>query len=105
MLKKIAFVTATLGIAPMAFALESAQARVTIVQASAMPSEVTFMVDTGTTSCPVGSWLAWANANLDNNKAVFALLIAAVNGGSRIQYFVNNGDTNCQVQFLYAVAS
>lgn len=49
MLKKIAVVTAALAIAPMAGALESAQARVTVVQASAMPNEITFMVDAGTT--------------------------------------------------------
>jgi len=105
MLKKIGLAIAALSVAPTAGALETAQAHVTIVQTSAMPNQVTFMVDTGTTSCPVGSWLAWANANLDNNKAAFALLVAAVNSGSRIQYFINNGDTNCQVQFLYAVAS
>ena len=32
-------------------------------------------------------------------------LIAATNSGNRIQYFINNGDTNCQVQFLYALES
>jgi hypothetical protein len=70
-----------------------------------MPTSITFRVDAGTASCPVGTLLIWINANIDNNKSAFALLIAATNSGNRIQYFINNGDTSCQVQFLYAIAS
>ena len=105
MLKKILLTIAALVAAPGAWALESAQARVTFVEATYMPTQVLLQVDTGTASCPAGKWLSWVNGNADNVKAAFGLLIAAVNSGNRVQYFINTGDTNCQVQFLYAVAS
>jgi len=104
-IRKVMFVIAALGVSPVTWALESAQARVTFVEATYMPTQVLLQVDTGTASCPAGKWLTWVNGNADNVKAVFGLLIAAVNSGNRVQYFINNGDTNCQVQFLYAVAS
>jgi hypothetical protein len=86
-------------------ALETAQAHVTQVEATYMPAEITFWVDTGTTSCPTGSLIKWINGSPDNVKSVFAMLIAALNSGNRIQYFVNNGDTTCQAQFIYGLPS
>jgi hypothetical protein len=104
-LKKIAFAILALALAPASWALETAQAHVTVVETTYMPGEITFWVDTGKTSCPSGTVLKWINSNVDNVKSAFALLIAATNSGNRIQYFINNGDTTCQVQFLYALAS
>jgi hypothetical protein len=92
-------------LAPAAWTLEVAQAHVAVVETTYMPSSITFQVDSGTTSCPIGTWLRWINGNVDNVKSAFALLLAAVNNGGRIQYFINNGDTTCQVQFLYALPS
>jgi hypothetical protein len=103
--KKIIFAIAALGVAQMSWALETVQAHVTAVETAYMPGSISFIVDTGSASCPAGTWLRWINANPDNVKSAFALLIAATNSGNRIQYFINNGDTNCQVQFLYALAS
>jgi hypothetical protein len=105
MLKKFMFAITVLAVTPVSWALESAQAHVTAVEATYMPAEITFWVDTGNTSCPAGTTVKWINANVDNAKSAFAVLIAAVNSGNRIQYFINNGDTNCQVQFLYALPS
>jgi hypothetical protein len=104
-LKKIAFATVALALAPASWALESAQAHVTAVETTYMPAEITFWLDIGTTSCPAGTTMKWINANVDNVKSAFALLIAATTSGNRVQYFINNGDANCQVQFLYALAS
>jgi hypothetical protein len=105
MLKKIAFAMIALALAPASWALETAQAHLTIVETTYMPAQIGFQVDTGTARCPAGTWLKWINANVDNVKSAFALLSAATNTGSRIQYFINNGDTTCQVQFLYALSS
>jgi hypothetical protein len=102
--KTVFFATLAIVLAPSAWAYEVVQSHVTIVESSYMPTQVFFQVDTGSTSCPAGTWLRWANATVDGNKAVFSLLLAAVNSGNRIQYFVTNGDTTCQVQFLYAIA-
>jgi hypothetical protein len=105
MLKAIVFATIAPAIAPASWALETAQAHVTIVETTYMPAQITLQVDTGTASCPAGTWLKWINSNVDNVKSAFSLLIAAANSGSRIQYFINSGDTTCQVQFLYALSS
>jgi hypothetical protein len=80
------------------------QAHVTIVESSYMPTQVFFQADVGSVSCPAGKWLVWPRS-ADSNKAIFALLLAAINSGNRIQYLINDGDTNCQVQFLYELAS
>jgi hypothetical protein len=74
----------------VSWALESAQALVTQVETTYMPAEITFCVDTGTTSCPAVTTLKWINATTDNIKSAFGLLIAALNSG---------------VRFLYALAS
>jgi hypothetical protein len=105
MFKRITLATVAMALAPASWALETVQAHVTIVETTYMPAQIGFQVDIGSTSCPAGTWLKWINANVDNTKSAFALLIAATNSGNRIQYFVNNGDTTCQVQFLYALAS
>jgi hypothetical protein len=105
MLKAIAFAAVALAVAPASWALETAQAHVTIVETTYIPTKITFQVDTGTPSCPAGTWLTWINSNVDNVKSAFALLIAASNAASRIQYFINNGDSTCQVQFLWALSS
>jgi hypothetical protein len=102
-LNKIAFSTVAIALAPASWALETVVAHVTIVETTYMPAQIGFQVDIGSTSCPAGTWLKWINANPDNVKSAFALLLAATNSGNRIQYFINNGDTNCQVQFLYAL--
>jgi hypothetical protein len=105
MLKAIAFATVALAMAPAAWALETAQAHVTAIESTYMPGSVHFTVDVGTASCPAGTWLIWSNASVDNVKSAFALLLSATNTGNQIQYFINNGDTTCLVQFLHALSS
>jgi len=103
-LKKIAFAATAIALTPAAWALETAQAHVTAVESTYMPGSVHFTVDVGTASCPAGAWLIWSNAGADNVKSAFALLLSATNTGNQIQYFINNGDTTCQVQFLHALS-
>lgn len=86
-------------------AYEQTYARVTTVQSTYMPTTIAFEVDTGTPSCPAGSWLIWSNANTDNNKATYATLLAAIASGSRILYYINDGDTSCKVVFLDIVSN
>ena len=61
-LRKLAFAIGALVLAPASWALETAQAHVTIVESSYMPGSVIFQVDAGSPSCPVGAWLTWSNA-------------------------------------------
>ncbi len=86
------------------WALETTQAHVTLVEATYMPGRVQFQLDAGTPSCPAGTWVAWANSNTDNNKSVYALLLAAVSSGKEVQIFFNNGETSCTAQFVYALS-
>jgi hypothetical protein len=85
-----------------AWSYEQALAHVTMVQSSYMPNVVVFRVDTGTASCPAGTWLlSGSTATTDNNKAAYSLLLAAINTGYMIEYGINAGDTSCTVVFLY----
>ena len=105
MLSALLFAALFIVLAPAAWALEAAQAHVTALESTYMPATITFQVDVGTPSCPTGTWLHWTNSNVDNVKSAFALLLGASNSSNRIEYLINNGDTTCQVQFLYALAS
>ena len=86
------------------WAYEETNARVTVVQSTYMPATIAFTVDTGTASCPAGTWLYWSNANIDNNKATYATLLTALSSRLPITYYVNNGDTGCTVLFLDIVS-
>jgi hypothetical protein len=88
-----------------AFALDSWVGHVTIVEASYMPTLVQFQTDSGSTTCPANSWLKWSNANVDNNKSVFALLLAASASGQSVHLYTNAGDTTCTVQFVHIWAA
>ena len=87
------------------WAYEAATARVTTVQSTYMPTNIQFSVDTGTASCPAGHWLTWSNPNIENNKATYATLLAALISATSILYYINNSDTTCTVVFLDILAS
>lgn len=83
-------------------AVELATSRVTVVEATYMPNAVTFMMETGTASCPAGHWLKWQKS-ADSNKAVYAALMTAVATGKKISFYVNDGDTSCVGVFFHLV--
>ena len=83
-----------------ALALTDISAKVVHVEATYMPGAVTFVLDTGNSTCPAGTWVTWQK-DVDNNKAVYTLLIAAVTSGRRIEFFINDGDTTCKGQFIH----
>jgi hypothetical protein len=104
MLRKLSIILFLLAISESTWAYEVGVAHVTDVQSTYMPTNIQFSVDTGTTSCPAGHWLTWANANIDNNKATYATLLAAIVSGSQILYYINVGDTSCTVVFLNIIS-
>ena len=83
-------------------AAEIVTARVTLVEPTYMPSAVSFQIDKPLPSCPLGSWLSW-NKGPDNNRAVYAALLSAMNSGKRITLYINNGDTTCAGQYLHVL--
>ncbi len=65
-----------------------------------MPGVVSFQIDKPLPSCPLGTWFTW-NKGAENNKAIYASLLAAMNAGKRINLYINSGDTSCSGQYLH----
>jgi hypothetical protein len=76
-------------------AVESILGKVKTLEASYMPTFITFMLDTGSAACPAYKWLVWKNADKDNNKAVYASLLASITTGKSVRFYYADGDTNC----------
>ncbi|KAF1721727.1 hypothetical protein CSC75_05795 [Pseudoxanthomonas wuyuanensis] len=89
-------------VANRAYALEHVVAKVTLVEATYVPAAVAFILSKGTVSCPAGKFLFWERS-AENNKAVYAMLMAALIGGNKIQVVFNDGDTGCVPQYLHLV--
>ena len=97
----IAFATVCILQVNMAYALEAITGKVTHLQPTTLPTHVSFIMDTGNTTCPAGTWLWWLNRTDENHKAVYATLLAAVLGNKKVSFYINDGDTNCHGQFLH----
>lgn len=82
-------------------AQEHVTARVTVVEPTYMPGAVSFMLSGGTATCPSGTWLRWAK-DIENNKAVYATLLAALNSGKAVTFYHPAGDKTCTGQFFHA---
>jgi hypothetical protein len=82
-------------------ALESFYGKVTTLEPSYLPNRVAFVMDTGNSTCPAGTWLIWVNADASNNKAVYATLLAAISAGKRVKFHINDGDTTCTGRHLH----
>jgi len=75
--------------------------KVTLVEPTYLPNAVTFVMDAGNATCPAGSWLKWQKPDPENNKAVFAALMAAMTAGKQVRLYINDGDTSCVGQFVH----
>jgi hypothetical protein len=82
--------------------VEAITGHVRLVEATYMPSVVTFMLDAGTATCPSGRYLTWAK-DTENNKAVFAALLSAQSTGHRVNFYYATGDTGCKGTFLHVL--
>ncbi|MDO8412885.1 MAG: hypothetical protein Q7S51_03730 [Gallionellaceae bacterium] len=83
------------------FSLEEFVGKVTIVEPTYLPGRVNFQMDAGNVTCPAGTWLSWQNADQQNNKGVYATLLTALVSGKQVRFYINNGDTTCNGQFLH----
>jgi hypothetical protein len=82
-------------------AVESIVGKVKTLEASYMPTFITFTLDTGSTVCPANKWLVWKNVDKDNNKAVYASLLAAMTTGKSVRFHYADGDTNCNGTYIH----
>ena len=87
-----------------AAALEVAVGRVVAVEPTFMPGFIKFYMDVGTPSCPANSWYTWQKSD-ENNKAVYATLLAAIATKQKIRLHFNDGDTSCVGQFIHLLDS
>lgn len=78
------------------------KAKVSLVESSYMPGIVSFMLSGGTALCPAGRWLVWQR-DVENNKAVYAMLMAALIGGKQVTVVFDAGDSNCVPKFMHLV--
>ena len=93
-----------LACASPAQALETITAHVTALEASYLPSMVTFWLDAGSGSCPVGTMLKWSKPDAENNKAIYSTLLTALTAGNSVRFYINDGDTQCVGQFIHLLA-
>lgn len=87
-----------------ASALQMITGRVLTIEATYMPVAVQLAVDSGNAACPTGTWLKWKKADLENNKAVYAMLLAAQASGKKVNFFINDNDTKCEGQFIHLIS-
>lgn len=105
-MKKIILAVCLFCMAGSAYALESMTGKVTLVEGTYMPGTITFhmLPDTPFTTCK-GAWLKWSNPNIENNKAVYSLLMTALVSGKKINFYIGDGDTNCMGRFIHLVGN
>jgi hypothetical protein len=73
---------------------------VTSIEASYMPNTIYFKLSSGDATCPAGTALIW-QGSADNNKAVFAMLLAAKLAGAGIwSFYTGNGAGTCNVGYM-----
>jgi len=93
-MKQLIVLAAMLLAANQAQALEAVVAKVSLVESSYMPGNVAFILTNGTALCPSGRWLFWQR-DVENNKAVYAMLMSAAISGRKINIYFEEGDSTC----------
>jgi len=104
---KYIVITSLLVVAPaFAYDWQASGAHVTVLEASYMPSSITFAVDASMdSSCPAGAWLTYrvqgpdTASQLENIKAVYAMLLGAKLSGQTLDIYGN--DAGCLVTYVH----
>jgi len=85
---------------------------VTWIEATYMPGEIVFTLSTGDTLCGAGTPLHWITSDVDNAKAVYAILLANMLSGRQVyaQYLSTTRTTDvpsghCRVWFVGSYSS
>lgn len=82
------------------YALELVTAKVTVLEPTYLPGSISFQIDKSTSQCPAGAWVKWSK-NEENNKAVYATLLAALTAQNRINLYFNESDTECKASYIH----
>ncbi len=92
---KIIFSIILLTISTASWALEDFTGKVTFLEPTYLPGSFFFSLDAGNTTCPKGKRLKWDKPDIDNNKAVYSTLMAAMMSGKKVKFHFNDNDTGC----------
>lgn len=84
-----------------ASALQTFSGRVGKIEATYMPASIMFTLTEGNATCPAGKTLVWANANQENNKAIYAALLSAYVSDKKIRFYMDDNDKSCTGKFIY----
>ncbi len=101
MKSKIVIYIALLVASSNSYALEHFIGKVTFLEPTYLPSVIVFSMDIGNATCPSGAILKWQKADVENNKAVYSTLMAALMSGKKIRFHFNDGDTSCIGTYLH----
>jgi hypothetical protein len=80
-------------------------AKVRTVEPTYIPRTVSFAIDRAGGSCPAGGWLTWNGQGStdtdkkDNVKAVFSVLLLALNGNKTVRVYGKNA--GCQAVYIH----
>lgn len=85
-------------------ALESFSGKIVRIEATYMPNNIQFTLDSGNSSCPAGKTIVWQKEP-ENNKVIYATVMAALISGTKVLVYINNGDTSCLGQFIYILSN
>lgn len=116
-MRRLKWVLGALALATGALGCGAAQAldwtqvtgHVTVVEASYMPTRVTFTIDQPAGTCTAGTFLIWYSAGSDSTQlsaqaaAVLSLLMTAKVSGQPITVWGNNA--GCAVTFIHLGSS
>ncbi|WP_127169382.1 hypothetical protein [Xanthomonas sp. BRIP62415] len=97
----LAMVLGLFAISGPVVALQYITGRVVRVEATYMPTQIPFILAEGNAVCPAGKPVYWSNSNAENNKAIYAALIAAMTAGKKITIIIDDNDQSCKGKFLY----
>jgi hypothetical protein len=84
-----------------ASALDQITGHITFLEPTYMPGRFVFQLDSGTANCPAGKWLTWINSDAANVRAVYATALSAIVARSKINFFVESGDTICNGKYMH----
>ena len=73
---------------------------VTMIDATWMPAQFSFLLDSGDSVCPLTTWVKWASSDFSNNKAVYATLVTALVSGKKVDFHHDDADTSCKGSHL-----
>jgi len=103
---KVNVLAALLGLVSVpGWALQSFEGTVKALEPTYLPGTVAFDMDAGNAACPAGKQLRWQKPDVENNKAVYSTVMAALISKNKIRVYINDNDSTCVIQYLHLLSN